>query len=128
MFGLKKKRDNRGHPRWMIDRFLAVYDQDKTVFLGRVEDLSEGGMCILSNEIPPSDRHLRLALEVLGSDGAAETFQLRCRLLWVKPEANGELFRIGFEFSGNSPAATAAIAKLIEGQRLTGLPPRPKPG
>ena len=117
MFGLKKKRDSRIHPRWVIDRFLAVYDHDKTVFLGRVEDLSAGGMCILSSEVPPSDRHLRLSLEMLGSDGAAETVLLRCRLLWVRPEANGELFHIGFEFSGNSPAASAAIAQLLLDQR-----------
>ncbi len=127
MFGLTRKRDKRGSPRWMIDRFLAVYDQDKTVFLGRVEDLSVGGMCVLSNEAPPSERHLRLALEVLREDGGSDTLHLRCRVLWIKPEKNSELFRIGFAFSGNSPAVAEAIEKLIHAQSLAGSLPL-KPG
>jgi c-di-GMP-binding flagellar brake protein YcgR len=110
----------------MIDRFLAVYDQDKTVFLGRVEDLSVGGMCVVSNEVPPAERHLRLALEVLREDGGADTFHLRCRVLWIRPEKDSELYRIGFAFSGNSPAVEDAIARLIQAQSLTGsLPTKP---
>ena len=127
VFGLIRKRDKRGAPRWTIDRFLAVYDHDKTVFLGRVEDLSVGGMCVVSNEVPPSERHLRLALEVLREDGGTDTSHLRCRVLWIRPEKNTELYRIGFAFSGNSPAVETAIERLINAQSLALSSPA-KPG
>lgn len=125
MFRQKKRQDKRTTPRWTIDRFLAVYDQDKTVFLGRVEDLSLGGMCVVGSECPPADRHLKLALEVLAGDGTTETLYLRCRILWVSPEEDSELYRVGVGFSGNSPAVTKAIARLISEQSLSTVARKP---
>lgn len=118
MFGWRKKAppELRANPRWKIDRFLGVYDKDKSTFLGRVQDLSAGGMCVVSTSTVPVDNHVKLALEILQDDGEAETFILRCRSMWVKPYGNAGLYLIGFEFSGPSPAATARIQQIIREQ------------
>lgn len=120
MFGLKKTRDGRMHPRWRIDRFLAVYDRDKSTFLGRVMDLSVSGMSVLSSETLLLDNHVKLALEVLRDDGGVSTFHLRCRCLWSRPdEGDDGLYRMGFEFSGTSPAAIREIERIIHEQNLS---------
>jgi c-di-GMP-binding flagellar brake protein YcgR len=118
MFGLKKPRDGRANPRWHIDRFLAVYDQDKSTFLGRVMDLSVSGMSVLSSEVLPIGNHVRLAIEVLQEDGSVRTCQLRCRCQWSQPDGDDGLHRMGLEFSGSSPAIIQEIERLIREQDL----------
>ncbi len=120
MFGLKKKREDRMHPRWRIDRFLAVYDQDKSVFLGRVMDLSVSGMAVVSSETIPLGNHVRLAIESLQGDGSVKTFHLRCRSLWVRPEGEEGLYRMGLEFSGISPVTIQEIELILREQNLPG--------
>lgn len=126
MFSLKKKREGRINPRWRIDRFLAVYDQDKSVFLGRVQDLSISGMSVLSGEIVPLNHHIKLALEVIVDGGSVNTMHLRCRSLWAREEGETGLYRIGFEFSGVAPASIGAIERIISESNLAsaGDPPR----
>lgn len=115
MFHWKKKAELRHHPRWKIDRFLGVYDKDKSTFLGRVQDLSSSGMCVASTETVPIDNHIRLALEILLDDGNSETFMLRCRSLWAR-QYGGGLYLLGFEFSGLVPAVSARIAQILQEQ------------
>ncbi len=125
MFGLKKHRDGRSNPRWRIDRFLAVYDQDKSTFIGRVLDLSVSGMCVLSSETLPIGKHIRLAIELMLENGGVKTFHLRCRSLWYRPD-DDSLYRMGLEFSGVSSVVIQEIERIIREQDLTrsgALPP-----
>lgn len=117
MFRRKQQNEQRLHPRWKIDQFLAIYDEDQATFLGRVEDLSESGMCVLSTETVPVGNHVTLAVEVIQDDGSVKTFFLRCRSLWTRAESDSEYYRIGFQFSGISPLAASKVRRLIELQR-----------
>jgi len=120
MLGRKKMKEQRIEPRWKIDQFLAIYDEDQATFLGRVEDLSENGMSVLSTETVPVGNHLKLAVEVIQDDGSVRTFFVRCRSLWTRAESGDKYHRIGFQFSGISQADAARIRKLIEYQRSHG--------
>lgn len=130
MFGLKKHHDGRINPRWRMDRFLGVYDEDKSVFLGRVEDLSLSGMCVISDETLPVGHHVRLALEALQDDGSIRTHFVRCRCVWARPDSEEGLVRIGLEFAGVSHTVIGEIDRIIRAQRLAhlgapaGKPPR----
>lgn len=117
MLGRKKTKEQRIQTRWKIDQFLAIYDEDQATFLGRVEDLSENGMCVLSTETVPVGHHVKLAVEVIQDDGDVKTFFLRCRSLWTQPEGDTEYHKIGFQFSGISQAEAARIRLLIDRQR-----------
>jgi c-di-GMP-binding flagellar brake protein YcgR len=117
MFGLKKQQDMRSYPRWRLDRFLAVYDEDKSTFLGRVLDLSVSGMCVLSSETLPIGNHVKFAIELL-EDSGVRTFYLGCRSLWLKPDGNDGLYRMGLEFSDVSPAVIEEIERIICEQNL----------
>lgn len=122
-------KEQRIEPRWKIDQFLAIYDEDQATFLGRVEDLSENGMSVLSTETVPVGNHLKLAVEVIQDDGSVRTFFVRCRSLWIRAESGDKYHRIGFQFSGISQADAARIRKLIEYQRSHGArhPGEPRP-
>ncbi len=131
MFGLNRQREGRGNPRCRIDRFLAVYDHDKSTFLGRVLDLSISGMCVLSSETLPIGNHVRFAIEILQEGGAVKTFHLRCRVLWTRPDGEGGLYRIGLEYSGISPTIIEEIERIIREQDLSrsgALPQAHPPG
>lgn len=117
MPGRKKTKEQRIQPRWKIDQFLAIYDEDQATFLGRVEDLSENGMCVLSTETVPVGNHVKLAVEIIQDDGNVKTFFLRCRSLWTRAESDNEYYKIGFQFSGISQAEAARIRQLIAKQR-----------
>ena len=117
MLGRKKKNEQRIQPRWKIDQFLAIYDEDQATFLGRVEDLSENGMCVLSTVTVPIGNHVKLAVEVIQDDGGVKTFFLRCRSLWTRTESDSEYYRIGFQFSGISQLDASKVRRLIEHQR-----------
>jgi len=125
MFGRKQAQEQRIHPRWKIDQFLAIYDEDQATFLGRVEDLSESGMCVLSTETVPVGNHVKLAVEVIQDDGTVKTFFLRCRSLWTRAESDSEYYKIGFRFSGISPLEASRIHQLIERQRARAAPRTP---
>ena len=49
MLGRKKTKEQRIHPRWRIDQFLAIFDEDQATFLGRVEDLM-GAILFLASD------------------------------------------------------------------------------
>jgi len=122
MLGRKKVKEQRVQPRWKIDQFLAIYDEDQATFLGRVEDLSENGMCVLSTESVPVGNHVKLAVEVIQDDGSVKTFFLRCRSLWARAEDGDNYYKIGFQFSGISPMDASKIRRLIDYQRTRGAP------
>jgi c-di-GMP-binding flagellar brake protein YcgR len=126
MFGRKQENEQRVQPRWKIDQFLAIYDEDQATFLGRVEDLSESGMCVLSTETVPVGNHVILAVEVIQDDGNVKTFFLRCRSLWTRAESDSDYYKIGFQFSDVSNLAASKIRRLIELQRArsAGCAPR----
>ncbi|MCC6207582.1 MAG: PilZ domain-containing protein [Gammaproteobacteria bacterium] len=113
-------KEQRAETRWKIDQFLAIYDEDQATFLGRVEDLSENGMSVLSTETVPVGNHLRLAVEVIQDDGSVKTFFLRCRSLWIRAESGDKYHRIGFQFSGISNSDATRVRKLIDYQRSHG--------
>lgn len=126
MFGRKKPREQRNHVRWKIDRFLAIYDEEKATFLGRVEDLSECGMCVLSMETVPVGNHVKLAVEIIQDDGGVKTFFLCCRSLWTRVESDSGYCKIGFQFSGISPFEASKVRRIIDQQRSQAAP-RPSP-
>ncbi|MDR2877670.1 MAG: PilZ domain-containing protein [Chromatiales bacterium] len=118
----KKPVENRYALRWKLDRFLSVYDKERQVFIGRVQDLSATGMCVASTEILlPIDQRVTLMLESTRDDGSMEAFAVNCRTMWVKPCGDVEdtgINLIGIEFFDLSLMAAALIDELVREQNL----------
>lgn len=117
MFGQKKPSNLRGYSRWKIDQFLGLYDERKSTFLGRIDDLSIDGMRVISEASLPVGHIVKLAVEMLGKDGECETFYLRSRCVWVGEDAGDGVRCMGFQFSGISPAVIKKIQRIIDDQQ-----------
>lgn len=116
MFSLLKRRNHRVFARWQIDQFLGLYDEDKTTFLGRVEDLSIDGMRVTTEATLPVGQIVKIAVEMVGDNGEYETFFLRSRCVWVDEDAGDGIHRMGLQFSGVSPAVIRKIQQIIDRQ------------
>ena len=107
------KQIHRNFQRRDVHQFLTVYDEDKFVMLGRVIDISTGGMCVVSELSIPLGNIVKLIIEVLDKNGDTETFWVRVQSVWQKPEKRYDLNKIGFKFIGLSPSQYKKIQEII---------------
>ena len=106
----------RKSPRREADQFLTVYDEDQFIMLGRVVDLSIGGMCVVSELSIQLGNIVKLAIEVPLANGKTEIFWVDCESVWQKEK--NDLNRIGFRFIHLSPRNNWRIRKIMEQQQL----------
>lgn len=116
LFRRRRKKDLRNNPRYAVDQFLTVYDEEKIVLLGRVDDLSMGGMCVLSELSIPLGNKAKLAIEVPLEDGRTETIMQQCESVWIHGDETSELHKIGFRFIGISANNMKKIHHIIKHQ------------
>ncbi len=116
LFRRKRKKIQRFNERQAIDQFLTVYDEEKFVLLGRVDDLSMGGMCVISELDIPIKNTVKLAIEIPVQDGEPQTIYQRCESVWQYADENCGLNKIGFRFVGISAANMKIINDIITHQ------------
>jgi len=116
LFRRQPKKDHRNNQRYSVDQFLTVYDEEKIVLLGRVDDLSLGGMCVLSELSIPLGNRAKLAIEIPLEDGGTETLMQQCESVWIHGDEANELYKIGFRFIGISPYNMKTIHHIITHQ------------
>ena len=118
LFRRHQKNNQRNFTRQPVEQFLAVYDEEKFVLLGRIADLSVGGMCVVSEVSIPLGNVVKLAIEIPHDNAETETLWLRCESVWQHIDEKNELSRIGFRFIGVSPANLHKIQQLTGHQRF----------
>ena len=117
----RQKEQLRNTPRYSVDQFLTVYDEEKIVLLGRVDDLSMGGMCVLSELSIPLGNKAKLTIEIPLEDGGVDTIKQQCESVWIRANEASGLHKIGFRFIGISPSNMKKIHRIISCQPgLTG--------
>ena len=116
LFRRRRQNELRNTPRYSVAQFLTVYDEEKIVLLGRVDDLSMGGMCVSSELSIPLGNKAKLTIEIPLEDGGVDTILQQCESVWIRAdEANG-LYKIGFRFIGISPNNMKKIHRIISCQ------------
>jgi len=116
MFSLFKrsgKKEQRNYPRRDVEQFLSVYDEDKFVLLGRIADLSIGGMCVISDISIQLGNVVKLVIEIPRNDGEADTLMVRCESVWQHADEENEFYKIGFRFIGLSPVNLTKIQHIV---------------
>jgi len=116
LFRRFRKKNLRNNSRQAIEQFLTVYDEDKFVLLGRVDDLSMGGMCVLSEMSIPINNKVKLAIEIPQEDNKTQTIYQLCESVWQYTDVENEFNKIGFRFIGISPANMKIINEIITKQ------------
>jgi len=124
MFSLFRRtegKEHRTHPRQEVDQFLSLFDEDKFTLLGRICDLSIGGMCVVSDMDIPLGNQAKLIVEINHEDGRTEDLHLRCEAVWSCTDKSSGLCRIGFRFIGVSPTNINKIRQIISRQYAASL-------
>jgi c-di-GMP-binding flagellar brake protein YcgR len=116
-FRRSKKEAHRDFPRGEVEQFLTVYDEDKFVLLGRITDLSIGGICVVSEISIQLGNVVKLAIEIPSAQGEAETLWVLCESVWQKPDEINDLYKIGFRFVGLSPSNYKRIKDILRLQK-----------
>jgi len=90
--------DQRKYDRRDSIFYLKVFARDTDELLGHVVDISEKGIMMVSSEPMQPGRQLALRMhlpEPVSDDIQTVEFEAESR--WCKPEANPDLYDIGFE-------------------------------
>lgn len=107
------EEERRRQERFSLECYLNVIDADTEALLGQIEDISTGGMKLLSSKPIPPGQDFRLLLEIsLGDDNKARVF-LEARSIWTLEDINPGFHNTGFSFLGLSSRAEATINNLI---------------
>jgi hypothetical protein len=91
-------KDNRKQPRQRVRETCYLIDTDREVSIGRVVNLSLGGMLVWCDQ-PIEDLiffNCRLALPRQGEEPAVITFGARS--MWCEQDAAFDTWEVGFKF------------------------------
>ncbi|MFO7653391.1 MAG: PilZ domain-containing protein [Candidatus Krumholzibacteriia bacterium] len=91
-------RDRRNRRRRKTPHYLNVVDSATGQVLGRLVNITAGGMMVVSrNKIMP-DREFRLRLLLPRMVNGEDELQLQACSIWCRPDENPAFHRIGFKF------------------------------
>ncbi|MEM7675673.1 MAG: PilZ domain-containing protein [Myxococcota bacterium] len=91
--------DRRKLTRHALVQYLQVYDQQTKDMIGRVVDVSRGGMMLVGNQPYEADgdpRRLKLVLPKTFE--AKDSIEVEAACRWSARDVNDQLFDGGFEF------------------------------
>ncbi len=93
--------------------YLRVHDQNTNRLIGRVVDITTGGIRVYSKEPVRVDRVFQLRMDLPDSIGGDRHISIDARSVWCKRGANPDLYETGFETNNISPEDSEIIKRLI---------------
>ena len=110
--------DSRFFRRRSIAIHFRVFDDATGNFIGRIGDISEGGILVYGPSRLKLRKLYRLRVDLPEADGNREAVTLDAKTMWSGVDVNPEVFCSGFRFFGlDKPHNRAALDTLL--QRFT---------
>lgn len=99
---------------------FRVHDVDSGEFLGRIGDISEGGLLTYGPRRLATDRIYRLRIDLPGDHGQSRSVTLPAKAVWSGPDTNPELCSTGFrlyelDHEANRAALDALLSRFTVG-------------
>lgn len=93
---------------------FRVHDADSGEFLGRIGDISQGGLLVYGPQRLPVERLYQLRIDLPQDHGQARSVTLPAKAVWSGADTNPELCSTGFRlFELENPDNSAALAALL---------------
>ncbi|WP_341706364.1 PilZ domain-containing protein [Halopseudomonas sp.] len=105
--------ERRRLERHIVSSSLEVFDLDTGDHLGRVVDLHEEGLMLLSNRPVDLNRAFALQINLPMTLNGVKEFLLDAESLWNRVSINGEQFWTGMHFTNLPEEARQCIAKMV---------------
>jgi len=99
---------------------FRVYDDETGQFVGRIGDISKGGLLVYGPNRLPIDRLYRLRIDLPADHGKPRSVKLTAKSMWSGTDTNPELCSTGFrlfelEKSDNSASLQALLSRFTVG-------------
>ena len=106
-------KDKRIHTRRRMNKFLRLTDRKTGHVLGRVMDMTVGGMMIVSAEGIKNNESLSLSLILPGGFDAAGKVDFDADVVWTKKSGYSSNYASGMKITSISDNDAALIARLV---------------
>lgn len=105
--------ERRNYVRMMLSGVFSVYDKPTQTHLGRIANLSKGGLMLVGPApIQPGVTHL-LEIRYTGNDGRTARISVTADSVWCQPSGRDDQYGVGFTFTRVSPEGEAALGRLM---------------
>ncbi len=106
-------QESRVEKRNSLIYYLRVHDCDTGRLLGRVVDITTGGIRLYSNDRIEPDKTFNLRMDIPGAAGQERHLIFEASSIWCRRSANPDFYETGFQTSSVSPEDSAVIESLI---------------
>jgi hypothetical protein len=112
--------DSRFFRRRSIAIHFRVFDASTDSFIGRIGDISEGGILVYGPSRLKVRKLFRLRIDLPEQDGNPEAVTLDAKTMWSGMDVNPEFFCSGFRFVElHKPHNRAALDVLLSRFTIT---------
>lgn len=112
--------DNRRHPRRNSPHRINVLAAADERVMGRLVNITTGGLMFLSKDPCPQRTDLELRLPLPTMANGKLSIDVSGHVLWCRPDANPQYYRIGLEFDGLGAEEGYIIETVLQRLHLVG--------
>lgn len=106
--------NKRTHRRRSIALHLRVHDEASGEYIGRIGDISEGGLLLYGSRTIETREPITLRVELLLPDGRLAALSLKAKPMWSGPDVNPAFIATGLRFVDlDFPEHRAALDLLL---------------
>lgn len=106
--------NQRLFPRRLVALHLRVYDQNSGALLGRIGDISEGGLLLYGSRVLDTGELYTLRIDFPADDGSVQELTIKAKAMWSGPDLNPAFIATGLRFfDQDNPVHSTALELLL---------------
>ena len=105
--------DKRVLKRRQTTFYMDVFDAEAEKPIGKLTDISSGGIMITGKNPVKTDRDYRLSLDLPSAIDGEKRIAFKARSVWCQHDDSAELYDTGFEMHNLSQEKITAIERSI---------------
>ena len=113
-------QNQRSLERKNLIYYLKVFDQSTGNLMGRLADLTQNGLMLLSEEPIPTKKNFKMRLVLMPQMGGKGQIVFEAQSRWCRKDVNPDLFDTGFEFVEILQTEKNRVENLISDYFLPG--------
>ena len=106
--------NQRLFPRRLVALHLRIYDQNSGALLGRIGDISEGGLLLYGSRVLDTGELYTLRVDFPADDGSSQELSIKAKAMWSGPDLNPAFIATGLRFfDQDNPEHSTALELLL---------------
>jgi PilZ domain len=105
--------ERRVENRRLLTYFSRVFNRNNSRLLGYLADITTGGFMLIGDVPIKIDSILPLRIDLPENYGENEHLDFDAKVVWIRPDRDPELFRIGLKLLEINPKVLLILEQLI---------------